>query len=110
MVTLGATVRSLRTRVGLSQEELAQLVGLSQAQISRLERGRWELAGPEFLVRLASVLGVSKSTLHLAATPWQAAPPGHPPRVCKMRLHQTIRTVVGRPTPRPLAGDCSLEP
>jgi DNA-binding Xre family transcriptional regulator len=75
MATLGATVRSLRTRAGLSQDDLAQLVGLSQAQISRLERGHWERIRPEFLVQLASVLGVSPADLLPDTTPWQAAAP-----------------------------------
>ena len=63
LAILGATLRSLRTRVGFSQEELAQLVGSSQAEISRMERGRSQLIRPTLLVRLASVLGVSPSAL-----------------------------------------------
>jgi transcriptional regulator with XRE-family HTH domain len=53
----------LRTRVGFSQEELAQLVGSSQAEISRMERGCSQLIRPRLLVRLASVLGVSPAAL-----------------------------------------------
>ena len=63
MPTLGTAIRSLRTRVGFSQAELAQLVGSSQAEISRMERGRSQLIRPKLLVRLASVLGVSPSAL-----------------------------------------------
>jgi len=40
MVALGARVRHLRELVGLSQEQLAKQVGVSQDAISRLEVGR----------------------------------------------------------------------
>ena len=40
MVALGARVRHLRELVGLSQEQLAKQVGVSQGAISRLEMGR----------------------------------------------------------------------
>jgi DNA-binding Xre family transcriptional regulator len=73
MATLGATVRSLRSRAGLSQGDLAELVGMSQGQISRLERGRWERIRPEFLVQLATVLGVSPAALLPETAPWPVA-------------------------------------
>ncbi len=37
--TAGKKVRELRTRLGLRGSDLAKKAGLSQAQISRLERG-----------------------------------------------------------------------
>jgi transcriptional regulator with XRE-family HTH domain len=40
MVALGVRVRHLRELVGLSQEQLAKQVGVSQGAISRLEMGR----------------------------------------------------------------------
>jgi transcriptional regulator with XRE-family HTH domain len=40
MIALGARVRHLRELVGLSQEQLAKQVGVSQGAISRLEMGR----------------------------------------------------------------------
>ncbi len=63
MAALGDAIRSLRTRAGFSQAQLARLVGSSQAEISRMERGRSQLIRPTLLVHLASVLGVSPSAL-----------------------------------------------
>lgn len=40
MIALGVRVRHLRELVGLSQEQLARQVGVSQGAISRLEMGR----------------------------------------------------------------------
>src|SRR5437016_13311189 len=40
MVALGARERHLRELVGVSQEQLAKQVGVSQGAISRLEMGR----------------------------------------------------------------------
>jgi transcriptional regulator with XRE-family HTH domain len=40
MRDLGATVRRVREFVGLSQERLAKLAGVSQGAVSRLEAGR----------------------------------------------------------------------
>jgi DNA-binding XRE family transcriptional regulator len=76
MSTLGTAIRTLRARVGLSQEGLAALVGLSQGQISRIERDRSEVVRPQLLVRLASVLGVAPAELLPDATPWRSEPNG----------------------------------
>src|SRR5262249_3328211 len=40
MRDLGSTVRRIREFVGLSQERLAQMAGVSQGAVSRLEAGR----------------------------------------------------------------------
>ena len=39
LVQLGPRVKMLRVAVGMTQEELAKVVGVSQASVSRLERG-----------------------------------------------------------------------
>ena len=57
MVTIGNSVREARRRAVLSQRQLAQLCGLDQSVISRLENGKlpnlrwWRFAG------LVAVLG-----------------------------------------------------
>jgi len=94
LATLGAAIRALRTRVGLSQEELAQLVGLSQGEISRMERDRAQMIRPQVLMRLASVLGVSPSTLLPEATPWRAAPndDGSPAGMFRVGFWESVGT------------------
>jgi len=53
---------SLRKEAGLSQKELAQKVGTSQQQISRLESPSYEGHSLSMLRRIAAVLG---ATVHL---------------------------------------------
>ncbi len=54
---LARRVRSLRKALGLTQEELADRVGLRQAQISELESARNNIK-IDNLHRLAAALGV----------------------------------------------------
>ncbi len=55
-------LRTLRTAKGLSQQELAEKAGITQAAISRIEAG---LHDPRYstVVRLAAVLGVDPAQL-----------------------------------------------
>ncbi len=51
---IGSRVRSERERAGLSQDSLAELVGVKREAISRLERGQNATIG--FLARVAYAL------------------------------------------------------
>lgn len=53
----GASVRSTRERLGISQEELAERCGLHRTYIGGIERGERNL-GLLNIVRLAQSLGV----------------------------------------------------
>lgn len=57
--TFGAYLRSLRESKGLGVNQLAQYVGISGAEISRLERGERQKINPNLLRKLAPKLGVS---------------------------------------------------
>ncbi|MBM3501310.1 MAG: helix-turn-helix transcriptional regulator [Armatimonadetes bacterium] len=61
-----AVLRDLRTRAGLSQEELGELTDLHRTYISQLERC---LKSPSLrtLTRLAAALGVSVSEMMMLA-------------------------------------------
>lgn len=59
---LGERLRSVRARVGLTQNELSERTGLDQAVISRLERGRHQ-PRIDTLRRVARGLGVSVSEM-----------------------------------------------
>ena len=58
----GDQIRRLRARQGLSQRELAAMVGLSQAQISLHEKGE-DLPGRPVRSRYARALGIAPEEL-----------------------------------------------
>lgn len=56
---LGITIRLLRERAGLTQTELAELSGISAAEISRIEKGSRKKPPINTLIRIAPRLNVS---------------------------------------------------
>lgn len=62
MVEVGSRIRELRTRTGLSQQRLAELVGVSRPAISQMESGGRKVSADE-LARLADALNVSADSL-----------------------------------------------
>lgn len=59
-----ARVRSAREAAGLTQQQLADMLGVTKARISDVEQGRHFQVRLEWLVRLARVLQIAPSTLH----------------------------------------------
>jgi transcriptional regulator with XRE-family HTH domain len=55
---IGRTVERLRTAHGVSQEKLANLVGIRRTYLSRVENGH-VMPGPGIVWQIAQVLGVS---------------------------------------------------
>jgi transcriptional regulator with XRE-family HTH domain len=64
---VGPIIERLRTEAGVTQRDLAQRVGTTQAAISKIETGR-TLPGLELLDRIATALGRSL-TLTLGESP-----------------------------------------
>ena len=62
LVRVGRRVRELRTKAGLSQEDLAERAGLHRTYIGGIERGERNV-GLLNLVRLARALSVRTSSL-----------------------------------------------
>ncbi len=62
MVEIGSRIKQLRIRTGLSQQRLAELVGLSRPAISQMESGGRKVSADE-LARLADALNVSADSL-----------------------------------------------
>lgn len=60
---MATNLRRLRRIKGLTQEELARIVGTTRPKISDLERGKLLYPRPPFLVRLAAALGVTLDQL-----------------------------------------------
>ena len=55
---LGDTIRRLREKAGLTQEDLARRAAISQPYLSQLESGRVKHPAVQIVQRLAKVLGV----------------------------------------------------
>lgn len=63
--TVGAEVRTARVAKGLTGKDAAELVGLSQPQLSRIENGHQEFftdKGKDLLTELMRELGVTSAT------------------------------------------------
>jgi len=73
---LGDLISAARARAGLNTTELADLVGVNQSNISRLESGKISSPGPVALTRLSEVLRLPLATLYdLAGIPLPALRP-----------------------------------
>ena len=76
---LGARLRQRRTRAGLQLADLAERAGVSQAQLSDVERGN-KLPSLPTLDALATALGTTAAALLRGVYPWGSAqPPAEPP-------------------------------
>lgn len=62
-MSIGARIRAARTAKGLTQQRLAQLVGVRQTSISDLERGESKSPAASTLVALSRVLDVNHEWL-----------------------------------------------
>ena len=76
--TVGARLRVLRKWRRLSQQQVADLAGLSQAHLSKIERGLWPLDRRSHIAGLANALKVSETDIvggpHLSDDPVQSDP------------------------------------
>ena len=66
---IGATVKAIRTELGMTTTALAKKVGISQAQISRLENGQQGFRSGT-LVKLAKALKVPPFRLFMTDKEW----------------------------------------
>lgn len=66
-MTLGASIRSLREEIGLSQAQLAGQAGLSQGYLSQIENDEVQNPSASVLFRLAKALHVDPRCLLEAA-------------------------------------------
>lgn len=79
--SIGANLRKLRLREGITQEALAERAGMEVRFTQRVERGKIDIA-ISTLARLARALGVAPSVL-LRPAKLEAAKPGRPPQQAK---------------------------
>ena len=61
MLDIGLEVKILRERIQMSAKDLAEKIGLSQSQMSRLEKGQRRI-DTRVLARIADALGVEPSS------------------------------------------------
>lgn len=55
---MGQSIRDLRTQRGLTQVQLAQLAGITQSNLARIEAGRYAV-GLDILNKIANAMGVA---------------------------------------------------
>jgi len=67
---IGTTVKALRKELGLTTTDLAKKVGVSQAQVSRLENGQQGFRSGT-LVKIAKALKVPPFRLFMTDKEWQ---------------------------------------
>ena len=58
-LTLGDIVHSIRTSEGMTQNDLAEKLGISKSHLSDIENGR-KTVSPERAMKFAEILGYSK--------------------------------------------------
>jgi transcriptional regulator with XRE-family HTH domain len=98
MPIVGKRLRELRENAGLSQQELADLTGISKRQLGRYEQSKGEPSG-DALVRIAKRLGVSVDyLLGLVDTPggnWDGLTPDERTWLARLRnLPEAIRDAI----------------
>ena len=77
-MSIGQTIKALRTRRGLKQAELAERAGITQPAISMLEAGRQGSVRSDTLIKLADALGVRVADLFAEDVPPVPPPPKTP--------------------------------
>ena len=65
-MTLGTRVRELRELAGLTQDELAEKIGVDRSYIAHIEHGRARQPSPDVLLALARALSTSAADLYMA--------------------------------------------
>lgn len=60
MIDVGAEIKALRISKGLTQENLADLIGTSQDRISKIENGRLRIKADEYLELKFLLQGIDK--------------------------------------------------
>jgi HTH-type transcriptional regulator, competence development regulator len=63
MTKFGETIRQLREAQGLGLREVATMVGISPAYLSRIERGKENPPSPEIIKALAKILAADPDVL-----------------------------------------------
>ena len=64
---IGKRIAGERSRLGLSQRDLANLSGVNHATIAKIELGRWS-AGIDMLGRIAEAMGLKVDLVHKCVT------------------------------------------
>ncbi len=62
MERFGSKLRTLRERQGMTQDDLAAMLGFSREHVSRLERGV-KIPHAKLLIRIADIFGVTVDVL-----------------------------------------------
>lgn len=98
---VGERIADHRKRLGLSQVELAGLIGRSDSWVSQVERGVRSVDRLSVLQKVADVLGVSVAELRTGEAPDTGDDAGRPEALESLRLtltgHPAVSVVLGGP-------------
>ena len=102
--SVGAEIRLVRTRLGLSIDFVAAAVGVSGAEVSRIERGLAPWVSVLVLSRLCAVVGLDLVVrAYPGAVPLRDARHGRHLAKLKERIHPALGWALE--VPLPIAGD-----
>jgi transcriptional regulator with XRE-family HTH domain len=63
MATIGENIKRLRTKLGLSQDDLARKAGLKYSTLAKIEGDFVKKPGVQMVAKIAKVLGVAMEDL-----------------------------------------------
>lgn len=72
-MTIGAAIKEIRKKQGVSQEDLAKAAGITQAALSQIENGR--RPGEETLGKISAALFTPEPLIHLMTLEKTDLPP-----------------------------------
>ena len=93
---LGATIRDLRYRSGLTQAQLAYRAGVGEKTLKRLEAGKTDTPRPETMAAVAGALGMSPRELFSAVEEPDASEEAAPPPPAIHQLPRPPQNFTGR--------------
>ena len=69
-ITLGQLIKRERIALGMQQQELADLLGITYPYMSQIESGRHKRITDAMVIKLSDILGVKKDDLYIAQSRW----------------------------------------
>lgn len=89
-MTIGSRVKGLRKTRGLTQDQLAELAGITQSSLSEIERGQTKYGSGPVLIRLAAALHVAPNWLSTGRGSPTEAPRSDPDSAEALHIYHAL--------------------